>query len=128
MNALVVCWEGKATGANRRLGYGGGRAYPDPDYVAFMKDLTLSIRKEMGWCPPWPYPIEGPVKVDLVLRIRRMDIDSLVKPVLDCIEKAGAIKNDSQVAELHVCRKGLPPGRPNKANCWLMLRLESIGE
>lgn len=126
MNTLEVFWESHATSANRRLGHGVRRDYPDPDYASSVDDLTWSIREKMGWCPPWPYPIKGPVRVDLIIHTRRMDIDALVKPILDCLEKAGAIQNDNQVVELHVSKMLMPADRPKWMNCCLMIRLEAV--
>jgi Holliday junction resolvase RusA-like endonuclease len=82
----------------------------------------------MGRYPPTPYPITGPVRVELLVSTRRMDIDALIKPVLDCIERSGAIRNDGQVVDLHVRKEGLPPGRTNGANCKLALRVETADE
>lgn len=36
---------------------------------------------------------------------RKWDIDNRIKPLQDCLERAGVIKNDRQIESLHVMRK-----------------------
>lgn len=51
--------------------------------------------------------ITGPVALTLTFyRVRRAgDLDNFAKPVLDALQKAGVIANDSQVGELHLYRQ-----------------------
>ena len=49
-----------------------------------------------------------PLELDIVFEVnnrRRWDIDNRIKPLQDCLERAGVILNDRQVECLHVRRK-----------------------
>jgi len=104
---LGVTYVGRVAGANRRLGYSPflRRAYPNPDYHGFLAELAKEIRKAMGWCPPWPYPLRPPLSVKLrALLPARMDLDNIIKPVLDALQLAGAVADDVGIVLLEVER------------------------
>jgi len=107
MSDLHVTYVGKVVGVNRRLAWSRrlGKAYPEKAYAEFKKALTWEIKKAMGVCPPWPYPISGPVeiKIDAVLP-PQMDLDNIVKPILDAFQIAGAVANDWGFTKLVVNR------------------------
>ena len=53
-----------------------------------------------------------PIRTSLEIRIefttkdhRKWDIDNRIKPLQDCLERAGVIENDRQIESLHVKRK-----------------------
>lgn len=54
-----------------------------------------------------------PVAVELIVHPpdrRKRDIDNLIKPVLDAIQAAGVIEDDSQVALISIRRSTIVPG------------------
>lgn len=99
---ILVEWEGKAYGTNRRLEANRyGTIYKNPGYRGFQEGLTWMLRGH----DPDRKPFKGDVKVHLDFTINQLrDIDSLVKPVLDCLETAGVIHNDRQIRVLIVTK------------------------
>jgi Holliday junction resolvase RusA-like endonuclease len=97
---LLACtWTGDLTGVteNHRLINGRikNRAYRD--FQASLIPVMWASRREMD------YPGAVSVKIDLYVNKRR-DIDNLIKPILDCLQKAQVIQNDSQVVRLEVTK------------------------
>jgi Holliday junction resolvase RusA-like endonuclease len=96
-------WSGKAWGSNRRLEKGKyGNIHVNSEYHRFQNGLTwMLIAYNTG-----KKPLTGDVRVhlDFTIAINR-DIDSLIKPVLDCLQKAQILKNDSQITRLFVSKK-----------------------
>ena len=97
---MIFEWHGKAYGTNKRLETTRyGWIYKNPGYTSFQDGLIWTMIRHRGTSKP----IESKICVDIVFTIsRKRDIDSLIKPVLDCLEKARVIRNDNQVAVLHV--------------------------
>ena len=59
-------------------------------------------------------PLVGPVVLRLLVHPpdkRRRDLDNVLKAILDALEHAGAVRDDSQVEMLHVRRKDPRPPR-----------------
>lgn len=120
---LLFEYHGPVRGANRRLAWSprAGRAFPDRAYSEFKHALAATIRLAMGTCPPWPFPLDGPLALFLDLFLPpRMDTDSLIKPVLDALELSGAITNDHQIEQLRVQRLGVT------RSPWLIASLVSL--
>ena len=110
---LQVIWTGKAVGGNRRLQQGTRRWYKNPAYGYFQTDLGKAIFQ--AWEPRGV--LSGPVDVFLLFTVNsRRDIDSLVKPVLDCLQTpnpkrphgAGVITDDVQICQLRVIKQTKP--------------------
>ena len=101
----MICfeWTGKASGTNRRLETNRyGTIYLNPSYRAFKRGLILLLRNYNRSRPP----LAGPVSVHLDLKISSLrDIDSLAKPVLDCLQKARIINNDRQITRLFITKE-----------------------
>ena len=92
-------WTGKAKGVNRWHQQGRGKIYKDPEYAAFQQDLTWQLRRANRGHKP----MEGDVMVHINQIINPLrDIDSLVKPALDCLQEAGVIHDDRQI-RLLIC-------------------------
>lgn len=96
---ILVEWSGKAYGANRRLEKGKrGNFYKGDGYSGFQIGLTWQlvdarIRAGGGF--------KGDVQVRFDFMIDSLrDIDSLIKPALDCLQKAEVIENDRNVMRL----------------------------
>ena len=91
---MIAFWTGLAVSENDRLLPGKGRWRANPAYKAFKEGVAWSVRIEQQDKPP----IEGPVCVRLFMELNpEMDATNIIKPVLDGIELAGAIKNDRQI-------------------------------
>jgi Holliday junction resolvase RusA-like endonuclease len=90
---LTVDWNGWAVGENRRNGYSRrtGRAFPNPKYQAFLKDLAWTIKLAA------PGVELSQPRVSFLLDAPRLDVDALVKPVLDAVEASGVIVNDREI-------------------------------
>ncbi len=97
---ILVEWEGKAYGSNRRLESNRyGTIYKNSAYRGFQEGLIWMLKAYNRQ----KRPLAGEIEVRLHFTVSELrDIDSLVKPVLDCIEKAGVIENDRQIRVLIV--------------------------
>jgi Holliday junction resolvase RusA-like endonuclease len=114
MTELRVRYQGRVVGDNRRHDIRRGArnpVYPNPAYKAFKQGLWNEIRRGMGWCPPWPYPIQGPVSLEVRCWIHpSVDPANLLKPIQDALELAGAIVNDNQIQDSRAIRVGTSRG------------------
>ena len=99
---ICVEWSGKAWGTNRRLEKGKyGNIYLNRKYQGFEKGLTYLL---MAYNTD-KRALAGEVRVHLDFTISAArDIDSLIKPVLDCLQKARIVKNDKQITRLFVSK------------------------
>lgn len=92
-----------------------GHAYPNPDYQVFKDTLAWEIKAAMGYCPPWPFPFKGPVKIRVDATLpAAMDVANIMKPLLDAVAIAGAVLTDNQFRRLlvegdNVCGRGEEP-------------------
>ena len=101
---MVCFWTGYAVSENRRLAPGRGRWHTSPEYRAFKESLVLAVM-------PHVEVFTGPVYVRLVLQLRaRLDMQNILKPVLDALELAGVLQNDRQVRHLVMRRETMPKG------------------
>lgn len=68
----------------------------------FISEKGLNYAKDFGYsCPKQSF--EGPVEVQIRwIRPdkRRRDVDNISKVILDCLEKSGILKDDTQVYRL----------------------------
>ena len=106
---MVALWTGKAVGGNRRLNYNRnlGWAVPNRRYQSFVNDMTALFMVERN-----REVISEPVSVKISVKIpKRMDIDAIIKPVLDALERGGVILDDNQVQHIVVTRHAEWPGR-----------------
>lgn len=65
-----------------------------------------SYRKEVAIALRGQKPIEGPVWVEILAfppDKRRRDLDNLLKAILDAVQYAGVLKDDSQIHDLRIC-------------------------
>ena len=109
---MLVEWEGKAYGTNRRLEKGKyGNIYKNPAYIGFQTGLTWQlvearVRNGGG--------IKGEVQVRFDFTIDPLrDIDSLIKPALDCLQVAEVIENDRYVMRLLATKQKKGRGKPD---------------
>ena len=103
MSELHVTYVGKVVGVNPRFPW--SRRLNRELYAEFKKALDWEIKKAMGVCPPWPYPISGPVKIRISAVLPAgMSLDDIIIPILDAIQMAGAVSNDFGFTELAVMR------------------------
>lgn len=115
MDPIHVIHIGKVVGENERLDVRRGRMYPNRDYQVFKETVAWEIRAAMGYCPPWPFPWEGPVGIRIhAVLPRGRDVDNILKPILDAAELAGVVVTDNQFRRFcmegdKVCRRGEEP-------------------
>ncbi|MBQ7220759.1 MAG: RusA family crossover junction endodeoxyribonuclease [Synergistaceae bacterium] len=64
---------------------------------------TAQLAAEWHNKPPISLPLELSIVFETSNR-RKWDIDNRIKPLQDCLERAGIILNDRQVESLHVRR------------------------
>lgn len=109
---MTFTWHGKAYGTNKRLETTrSGGIYKNPGYKGFQDGLVWSMVRNRGT----GQPTKGPVHVDMILTISKSrDIDSLIKPALDCLQTARIIKNDNQVISLAVKRENKVRGKDDE--------------
>ncbi len=109
---MTFTWHGKAYGTNKRLETTrSGGIYKNPGYEGFQDGLVWSMVRNRGTVQP----IKGPVYVDMLFAISKSrDIDSLIKPVLDCLQTARIIKNDNQVISLTAMKKTKVRGKDDE--------------
>jgi crossover junction endodeoxyribonuclease RusA len=84
---------------NRLWRYGRGRAYKSKVYKDWLIEGELTLRQLTLEC------FECPVSVEMAVGRpdkRRRDLDNIVKPCLDLLEKVGVFEDDSQVHRLNV--------------------------
>jgi Holliday junction resolvase RusA-like endonuclease len=115
VKVLQVLYTGAVSGVNDRLSWSRrtGRAFQAESYRAFKEALAWAIKKEMGICTPWPFPVDPPLKVTIRADLpSRMDLDAIIKPCFDALELAGAVKNDIHIEALCIerCPGCAPPG------------------
>lgn len=91
--SFVIDWSGYAVGENRRKEFSRklGRAYPNPKYAAFKADLAWTIRAA------FPGVKMSSPRVTFLMDAPRLDVDALVKPVLDAVQMSGLVDNDKAV-------------------------------
>ena len=99
-------WSGKAVGGNRRLDTARGRIYRSAAYRVFLEELACTF----GTVDPGAH-FERPVTVYIQQHVNgRRDVDSLIKPVLDALERSGVIASDNLVREIRVMRQAKDGG------------------
>lgn len=91
----------RLVGINKR--YCNRRFALNDEYRNQKKNLVKEV-----WASWHKKPIEGNVWVHIWISTAK-DCDAVVKPVLDILQEAGVYKNDSQVIELIVSKKKIPP-------------------
>lgn len=120
---LHVIYKGKIASVNDRLGFSQRtkKAYPRQPYANFKKALAWEIKIAMGVCTPWPYPIKGPVKIRISATLPpRMDLDNVIKPILDAAQLAGAVENDHSFTHMEVNRiKTTRRGQDSMIELWI---------
>lgn len=84
---------------NRNTRFGKNGAYSSPEYKSWQKEVGLIFMaaKAKEMTPPYriAYTVGRPDK-------RQRDIDNLIKPLNDALQRAGILTNDSLVEELSI--------------------------
>ena len=99
------------TGVNKYLSKGAhGKRFKNKEYAKFQNNLTYEMLKQGRYKPA----MTETVSVKLFFSIsKQRDIDSLIKPVLDCLQKASVIKNDNLIRRLLVIKDIKKTGEPD---------------
>jgi crossover junction endodeoxyribonuclease RusA len=66
-------------------------------------------------------PLAGPLRLEIDVYPpdrRRRDVDNLQKGLLDALEHGGLYRNDSQIADLRIKRRGCVPGGRTLVRIW----------
>ena len=95
MTEIRLSYIGPVVSINAKFGaLKTGASYITKKYRDFKDAMILTFQgQKTEICP-----IENKVIVRVVLHVgNRLDIDALEKPILDCLEKAGILKNDKLV-------------------------------
>ena len=100
---LSISFEGLPPTVNMMYRGLHGHRYKTKATLNFQAGVVLNLR--LAWKNRPPY--EGRVALFITFTTadhRRWDVDNRVKALQDCFSKAGVIKDDSQIDELHVER------------------------
>ena len=101
-------WSGKAVGTNKRLDTARGRIYRNAAYKVFLDDLAWTFAAAGAT------RFERPVTVYIQEHVHgRRDVDSLIKPVLDALERSGVLASDNLVREIRA-EKQAKHGGPDR--------------
>jgi len=94
-------YTGKTEGVNKWLKPKNKGHYKNSEYEAFQDAVQYTIiqkRNQVNF-----KQIDSECVVYLIFRIsKNHDIDSLIKPVLDCLQHGNIIKNDNLIMRLNV--------------------------
>ena len=99
--------EGLPPTINNYYGRSGYTVYKRTQARHWQEQAVSLLSEHWGSKPPYPYPVEFMIIYQSPKR-RKWDIDNRIKPLQDCLELAGIIKNDRQVESLHVRREYAP--------------------
>ena len=76
-----------------------GRRFKTSAYKAYEKEILALLSKKP--------PLSGrlAIQYDFFLINMRTDIDNLIKPLQDILQKKGYFKNDNQIITISACKK-----------------------
>ena len=105
---MLVEWIGKACGGANRYLY--SNRSKNSTYRIFQDSIIYSILVQYKN----KTTMLTPVYVRLLFSVaKQRDIDSLIKPVLDCLQKSNVIKNDNLIHRLFVEKEYKGAGQPD---------------
>ena len=101
---LRVKLEGLPPSANQMYRTGKyGTRYKKPEVEEWQGEVANAIRQEWGKVRPYTEEVEVRI-IFTVKGNRRWDIDNRLKALLDCLELAGVIEDDSQIWGIIACK------------------------
>jgi Holliday junction resolvase RusA-like endonuclease len=81
--------------ANEMWGYGRGRVFKTAAYKKWQIDAGLILNTQH------PKPVMGPYKLTIQIRDGgRMDLDNVVKPTNDLLQKMKVVRNDKDCKQI----------------------------
>lgn len=110
---LRVEIPGKPIPKARPVRWKGRTFLPSMAYQTTVAEYAVVAMRRIGVRGQSPFPVDGPIRARLrfyfkkpksrsraALMDRKPDLDNLVKSILDGLERAGAITNDSRVVSI----------------------------
>jgi len=89
--------------SNRYIRRRGGKVFKPPRVVNWEVRALWELRQQYNGSP-----IEREVSVSIVLTLpdrRKRDIDNMLKSLWDVMERAGILKNDNLIYEVHTLKR-----------------------
>ena len=105
MNQLISaqCIVALPPSANQLYGRNSRGVYRRVAYVQWLEDEEWKVRQDMSRLRPQIY---GAVDVSLCVRLaKNRDIDNVVKPAIDLLERGGAVANDREITSVYCTRR-----------------------
>ncbi len=105
MNVLLsLAFEGLPPTVNSMYRTSEQHRYKQQAVKDWQEDIAGLLSEQ--WKPiKFPYRKRAAVSIDFIVADRRAwDIDNRIKALLDCLEIAGVLRNDSQIDSLQVTR------------------------
>ena len=104
-NKTLLCScdiPGRSVSTNRIWRHGQGRTYKSKETREF-EELATSLMKQAQRLPTW----NGNACIYIEVwreKKYRYDLDNRIKLIQDCTQKAGIIKDDAQISEVHAVK------------------------
>ena len=87
--------------------FNGKRGFNTKRYADYKKSVVGSVRFAMSQAVDLAFPILGDIKLYMNFTRgdrRGVDIDNLIKAIMDALQDAGVFKNDSQVTRVYATK------------------------
>lgn len=113
LKCLEFCFSGEPLPAPR-IRMNGRKAFHETAYTDYRRRLEEAIRASSAGAK---LPLSGELELSVRFQrstTRNVDIDNLLKAVMDALQSTGVVSNDGKISLLRHCElvkgKGLPAG------------------